>query len=104
MKRSFTCIDYWQPEVKGPALCSGLFGVELGGMVQMGGWQAGWGSKILQVTVQVKRQNIICCLKKGTRGTYCTEGKVQFAWNRFGLVKEKSKKRKSELCDWTRDL
>lgn len=86
MKRRFTCIDYWQPEVKGPGLGSGGVRVELGGMVPTGGWQAGRGSKVLQVTVQVKRQNIFCCLKKGTRGTYCTEGEVQFVWNWSGLV------------------
>lgn len=86
MKCSLTCIDYWQPEVKGPGLCSRVFRVELGGMGQRGGWWAGRGSKVLQVTVQVKRQNIICCLKKGTRGTYCTEGEVQFVWNKVGLI------------------
>lgn len=31
--------------------------------------------------------NIICSLKKGTRGTYCTEGKVQLCLeHKFGLV------------------
>lgn len=74
MKCSRTCVDYWQPEVEGPGLCSGVFGVELGGMGPMGGGGGLGGTKVLQVTVQVKRQNIICCLKKGTRGTYCTEG------------------------------
>lgn len=51
-----------------------------------GGWRGEDGTKVLQVTVQVKRQNIICCLKKGTRGTYCTEGEVQRVWNRGGPV------------------
>lgn len=45
-----TSIDYWQPEVGGPGLCSGGFQVELGGTgldrggSGVGGGQ-GWGSE-----------------------------------------------------------
>ena len=50
-----TCIDYWQPEVQGPGLCSE--GV-LGRMVI---WRV---SKVLQVTVQVKRQILSAVRRK----------------------------------------
>lgn len=57
-----TCIDYWQPEVKGPGLSSGGGGA-FGGWVGGANWRTDWlggagglGKGVLQVTVQVKRQ------------------------------------------------
>lgn len=49
----------------------------------MGGWGKG-GSTSHSASQET---NIICSLKKGTRGTYCTEGKVQLCLeHKFGLV------------------
>lgn len=59
-----TCIDYWQPEVKGPGLCSGGWGGSAGWDRPEEGGLGGRVSKVLQVTVQVKRQILSAVWRK----------------------------------------
>lgn len=63
-----TCIDYWQPEVKGPGLCSRVSGSSVGWDRPEEGGSGGriiWRvSKVLQVTVQVKRQILSAVWRK----------------------------------------
>lgn len=78
-----TCIDYWQPEVKGPGLSSG--GQEVGRANWRTGWLGGAGGKegegVLQVTVQVKRQILSAVWRKALEVPTVQRERSSYVWN-----------------------
>lgn len=84
-----TCIDDWQPEVKGLGLSSGGEGNVRGAC---GGWmgggltgeQVGWverGDGVLQVTVQVKRQILSAVWRKALKVPTVQRERSSYVWN-----------------------